>query len=137
MSNLNLIIKKSYNTRMEKEEKEEERKSRRAVARAATHNFMQVFYLCFCSIFVFFCLLFVYLLVLAKAWYCKVFFAGLEEQYERCERQSYQVTEVNLKLFLADFQGLCQVLTYGIFPKGGEGRGGHSICNFFFTQKKH
>ena len=50
------------------------------------------------------------------------YFAGLEEQYERCERQSYQVTEVNLKLFLADFQGLCQVLTYGIFPKeGGEG----------------
>ena len=32
---------------MEKEEKEEERKSRRAVARAATHNFMQVLYLCF------------------------------------------------------------------------------------------
>ena len=51
------------------------------------------------------------------------FFEGLEEQYERCERQSYQVTEVNLKLFLADFQGLRQV--------------GHKICNFFFTQKNH
>ena len=55
------------------------------------------------------------------------FFEGLEEQYERCERQSYQVTEVNLKLFLADFQGLPQVLTYGIFPKKG---GGHKISKY-------
>ena len=64
--NLNQINKKSHNTRMEKEEKEEERKSRRAVARAATHNFMQVLYLCFCSLFVFSWLFFVYLLVLTS-----------------------------------------------------------------------
>ena len=114
--NLDLIYKNSHNTRTEKEEKEEERKSRRAVARAATHNFMQVLYLCF----LFFVCVFA---LFSKSLACKVFFAGLEEQYERCERQSYQVTEVNLKLFLADFQGLRQV--------------GHKICNFFFTQKNH
>ena len=63
------------------------------------------------------------------------FFEGLEEQYERCERQSYQVTEVNLKLFLADFQGLPQVLTYGIFPKKGGGAQNIKIWSFFFTKR--